>query len=63
MATADLPSRLYSDLPGIALHHDIGLTREIAGRDDMAGTWRPDNRGRIICSISKLTMAAGSSPS
>jgi hypothetical protein len=28
-----------------------------------AGTWGPDNRGRIICSISKLTMAAGSSPS
>jgi hypothetical protein len=24
---------------------------------------RPDNRGRIIISISKLTMAAGSSPS
>jgi len=28
-----------------------------------AGTCGPDSRGRIICSISKLTMAAGSSPS
>ena len=27
------------------------------------GTWTPDKRGRIICSISKLTIAAGSSPS
>jgi adenylate cyclase len=28
-----------------------------------AGTYGPDNRGRIICSISKPTIAAGSSPS
>ena len=27
------------------------------------GTWGPESRGRIICSISKLTIAAGSSPS
>ena len=27
------------------------------------GTWTPEMRGRIICSISKLTIAAGSIPS
>jgi hypothetical protein len=28
-----------------------------------SGTCGPDSRGKIICSISKLTVAAGSSPS
>jgi len=43
-------------------HDDIGFFAEIAGGDEF---WRmgPASSGRIICSISKLTMQVASPPS
>ena len=45
------------------LHDDVGLDREVAVARRNGGRGGPDSRGRIICSISKLTIAAGSIPS
>jgi hypothetical protein len=70
--SADVPRLLAGDrqfaepvvqrLARNAFDDDVRLLPEIAAAET-AGTCGPASRGTIICSISKLTMAAGSSPS